>query len=242
MNMVVWKERSLNMTGFTYPHEEIDMAEGDFRLRYVTGNSRDIFSLSLNSVNNTNASVTVTLKIHSRIDQRPWKYYFSLELEWKNYFMLSGTFRRQQVSVPGHIFKVSVSVDERHNNLISTDSLQAQWINDRYSRYTNFTPQLKDVNKYCKETVLDEKWCNYSSYQKQGFFVNKYYYIFESETLNSLKVDTFQTQLIHSRRWSHHEADTLCRSIGGTLPYFLDREELKELIDFLRNSPHIFSL
>ena len=237
MDMVVWKEKSSDISGFMYLQEKIPIRESDFRLLYVTGNPRDILRFSLISVNRTeNTNLTVVLNIYSLINRKPWKYYSGLELQWKNYFVLSGAFNSKSVSVPGSIFEVSISVDEKHN-LISTDSLQAQWINDRYSRYTNFTPQVENGDNYCDLTFSDGKWCNYSSYQKQGFFINKYYYLFESETVGFTARGWSKRQ--HSHSWSYMEAEELCMGIGGHLPYFLDREELEELIDFLRNSPHI---
>ena len=43
---------------------------------------------------------------------------------------------------------------------------------------------------------------------------------------------------VYSKLWSWTDADSLCMDIGGHLPYFLSREELEELVDFLKNSPH----
>ena len=44
---------------------------------------------------------------------------------------------------------------------------------------------------------------------------------------------------VFSKLWSWKDANHLCRDIGGHLPCFLSREELEELVDFLKNSPHI---
>ena len=39
--------------------------------------------------------------------------------------------------------------------------------------------------------------------------------------------------------WSWRDANELCSGVGGYLPYFLGKQDLDELLDFLKISPHI---
>ena len=143
--------------------------------------------------------------------------------------------KTQPVSIPGSVSRISIDIREIHNNITSKDKLEALWANDKQSRYID--SNLKSMkNSYCRESAFEQKECNYSSYAEDGYFIDKYYYLFESRFT---KITGSLIGRLSYTLWSWKDADKLCRNIGGHLPYFLSREELNELTDFLKNSPHI---
>ena len=234
-NVMVWVTRALYTSRVQYPKELIEIKKKRIKVNSVIGNPNSIFYLHLNSSKITRKMhIVLGLTMYSETEPRPWKYYYYLQLFWRSCFKLSNIFEAQPVSIPGSITDISVNVKEIHN-ITSIDKLEAIWVIDKHSRYTDSNPKSSQTS-YCMESAYDQKECNYSSYADDGYFIDKYYYLFESHTV---KRTGFVLSKTYSKLWSWKDADKLCRDIGGHLPYFLSREELEELTDFLKNSPHI---
>ena len=235
INVMVWITETTYNSRLQYHTEVIPIRKERMRIKSVIGNPNSILYLHLNtSKTSSNVNIVLLLAMYSLIEPRPWKYYYNLQLSWIKCFKLSNMFETQPVSIPGSVTRVAVVAKEMHN-ITSEDKLEAFWINNRHSRYTNLN--LMSVKKsYCLESVRDQKLCNYSSYEENGYFKNKYYYLYESRSkgMTGRLVAT-----VYPKLWSWKDANDLCRDIGGHLPYFLSREELEELVDFLKNSPHI---
>ena len=205
------------------------------RVKNVFGNPNNIFYLHLNSSKiSRKGHISLLLAMYSEIEQRPWRYYDEIQLLWTSCFKLSNMFKTQAVSLPGAVSRISVYAKEIYN-ITTKDKLEALWVNDKQSRYTNLNPESVQTS-YCLESFKEQKECNYSSYAEDGYFIGKYYYLFERR---STKMTGSVMGRLYSKMWSWKDAETICRNIGGHLPYFLSREELEELTDFLKNSPHI---
>ena len=236
INVMVWVTKALYTSRVQYPTEVIQIKEKRIRIKSVIGNPNSIFYLNLNSSKITRKMhIFLALAMYSVIEHRPWRYYEKLELLWRSCFKLSNMFKTQPVSIPGSVSRISVDMREIHNNITSKDKLEALWVKDKQSIYNNLSPKYLKKS-YCMESVKEQKECNYSSYADDGYFINKYYYLFESR---STKMTGGVVGRLYTKLWSWKDADKLCRDIGGQLPYFLSREELTELTDFLKNSPHI---
>ena len=235
INVMVWVTKALYTSRLEYPTEVLQIKMGRIRVKSVIGNPNSIFYLHLNSSKiSRKVHIILVLAMYSVIEDRPWRYYNDLKLLWASFFKLSNMLKTQPVSIPGSVSRISVHVKQIHN-ITSKDKLEALWVNDKQSRYID--SNLKSMkNSYCRESAKEQKECNYSSYADDGYFIDKYYYLFESR---STKMTGSVAGRLYTKLWSWKDADVLCRDIGGHLPYFLSREELNELIDFLKNSPHI---
>ena len=232
---MVWITEAIYTSRLQYPTEVIPIKKEKMTIKSVIGNPNSIFYLHIKTAKDSRkVHIGLLLAMHSLIEFRPWKFYSKLQLLLRSCFHLSNMFKIQPVSIPGSVTHISVDMKEIHN-ITSKDKLEALWINHRHSRYSNIDP-IFVKESHCLESLNSQKRCNYSSYAEDGYFMNKYYYLFES---HSVFLNGFLVRKSYSKLWSWKEADNLCRYIGGSLPYFLSREELEELVDFLKNSPHI---
>ena len=235
INVMVWVSESLYSSQSQYAKEIIPIRKERMRVQSLIENPNSILYLHINtSKKSRKVNIVLLLAMYSLLEHRPWRYYYKLSLSWTSCFKLSNMLKTQPVSIPGAVTRISVYVKEIYN-ITSEDKLEAFWINNRHSRYTNRN-HLSVKNSYCLESYKDQKLCNYSSYTENGYFMNKYYYLFESPFI---KVTGYFVAKVYHKLWSWKDANQLCKDIGGHLPYFLSREELEELIDFLKNSPHI---
>ena len=217
INVMVWVTKALYTSTLQYPTEVIQIKMGRIRVKSVIGNPKNIFYLHLNSSKNSRkVHIFLALAMYSKIDDRHWRYYYSLELFWRSCFKLSNMLKTQPVSIPGSVSRISIDIREIHNNITSKDKLEALWVNDKQSRYTD--SNLKSMkNSYCRESAFEQKECNYSSYAEDGYFIDKYYYLFESRFT---KITGSLIGRLSYTLWSWKDADKLCRNIGGHLPYF----------------------
>ena len=235
INVIVWITEALYSSRLQYAKEIIPIRKERMRVQSLIENPNSILYLYINIPKIfRKVHIGLLLAMYSLIEPRPWRYYDKLWLKRTSCFKLSNLFKTQIFSIPGTVTRISVIVKEIHN-ITSEDKLEAFWINNRNSRYTDLN--LLSVKKsYCLVSFKDQKLCNYSSYTEDGYFMNKYYYLFENPYI---KMTGGIVAKVYHKLWSWKEANHLCRDIGGHLPYFLSREELEELVDFLKNSPHI---
>ena len=235
INVMVSVTESLYSSRWQYAKEVIPIRKERMRVQSLIENPNSILYLHINTSKKfRKVNIVLLLAMYSLIEHRPWRYYSKLSLSWASCFKLSNVFKTQPVSIPGTVTRISVYVKEIYN-ITSEDKLEAFWISNKYSRYANRN-HLSVKNSYCLETWKDQKLCNYSSYTEDGYFMNKYYYLFENRFI---KMTGGVVGKVHPKLWSWKDANQLCKDIGGHLPYFLSREELEELVDFLKNSPHI---
>ena len=139
-----------------YHTEVIPIRKERMRIKSVIGNPNSILYLHINtSKTSSKVNIVLFLAMYSLIEARPWKYYYILQLSWINCFKLSNVFKTQPVSIPGSVTHITVVVKEI-NNITSEDKLEAFWINNRHSRYTDLN--LLSVKKsYCLESTHDQK-------------------------------------------------------------------------------------
>ena len=137
MNVMVWIAKATYNSKLQYHTEVIPIRKERMRIKSVIGNPNSILCLYINTSKTSNKlNIVLLLAMHSLIEPRSWRYYNSLQLSWINCFKLSNMFNTQAVSIPGSVTRISVVIKEL-NNITSEDKLEAFWINNRDSKYTD---------------------------------------------------------------------------------------------------------
>ena len=124
------------------------------------------------------------------------------------------------ISLPGVMFEAKLSLNSMPKN--STESippLKVLWINDNYKKYTSFH-DIKPRNCSSGYEILRGKVCFNFTLSR-----NERKYILLSFSHTGLK-----------KSWN--EASELCRRIDAYLPVFENREDLEELVAFIKLSGH----
>ena len=93
MDMVVWMDKSLSFVQYQYPHEGIPLTKDNYKIKNMIGNPKNMLMIHLKTENTfVKKDIIVKLEMYSIIERRPWKYYSSLDLEFRDCFNLSTTF------------------------------------------------------------------------------------------------------------------------------------------------------
>ncbi len=171
-------------------------------------------------------------------DTRPWFLYVKLWYFWVAVFNLSHSQSLKFVSIPRSVTKVRVKL-ESICNVTSNDTLELLWIHNKYQKYQHkvyygqIAPRIRKIAKHFRYFYY---W-NYSFYTQQGYIRNKAYTLFDS--VYQLKQEGW-LKLIYwnPTLWSWEDTTLICKEERGNLPYFVAREELDELLNFMKTAPH----
>ena len=202
-----------------------------------------IYSMLLNlKQHSQKEAVKFKIKISTRRKLYKTKYKTILRLKWASQVELSQDFLKKAISLPGYIIYIIIDT----LNFMRNYTINLHWIPNMLNG-SSFKPS--DVN-LCKKDLLPTTvytYClNYTSVHKSYIFFWKifwyleYYevknpYTYENHKYILKKSETYnkKTQKV-AKSWT--EASKLCRLIGGFLPLIRNRDELDEIITFLKSS------
>ena len=187
--------------------------------------------------------VNFKIKVSTRKTLLKTKYTTILRMNWASKMELSRDFSEKTISLPGYVTHVTVDT----LNIMKNYTINLHWIPNMLNR-GSFTPSdVSLCNKDLLPTTIYTYCLNYTSAQKSYiFFWNIYRYHKKYEFYN------MYSQLAYIQKTSDRrdhdmtnkkqvakswiEASDLCKSIGGFLPIIRNRDELDELITFIRSS------
>ena len=172
-----------------------------------------------------------------------------IDLEWTSVLSLFRDISGKTISLPGVLKSITLET----LSYVKNNTINVHWIPDLFSR--NFDQSYK---RFCHKDLLTKtksSYClNYTSIQNSYIFLwnftqyLKCYLVLHPkwENISSLfedvgfkiskgnKCPTQQPKGKVIKSWK--EAFNLCKSIGGTLPLLRNRDELEEIIAFLKLS------
>ena len=227
---------------------------GNLFSKSVTSTSR-IHSLLVNLVQlETKRPAQIRIKVLTRSQLTKTKLTTTIHLEWTSVVTLSKDNSRKIISLPGMLRSVTLEA----LNYLQNYTIDIYWIHDLFSRSSY---QSHD-ERFCHEDVLTKtkhNYClNYTTVQNNYLFFWNFTqylkcYIIPSPVLNSNveriwtvlgyiipsnnKCPTQQSKEKVIKSWT--EAYHFCKSIGGSLPLVRNRDELDEIIAFLKLSENM---
>ena len=216
----------------------------------VPGTTR-MDSILINSVQlERKRPVHIKIKVLTRSKLLKAKPATIVDLEWTFDVRLSRDFSRKTISLPGILRSVTLEA----LSFVKNYTINIHWIPDLFSR--NF---YQSYQGFCNEDELRKTKHNYclnytSAPNSYLFFWNftqylKCYFIQQPKLINYIrlilvdlgftipknnKCPTQQSKGKVIKSWT--EASNFCKSIGGTLPLLRNRDELNEIITFLKLS------
>ena len=212
----------------------------------VPGVSRKDFILVNLVQSKRKRPVQIRIRILTRSKLLKTKPATTIDLNWTSVVSMSTDISRKTISLPGILKYVTLET----LSFAQDNTINVHWNTDFFSR--NF---YKSYEGFCHKDILTttkHNYClNYTSGQNSYlFFWNftqylKCYYIpplkwrnFWAEAGFTIpknnKCPTQQSKGKVIKSWT--EASKFCKSIGGTLPLLRNRDELDEIIAFLKLS------
>ena len=143
-------------------------------------------------------------------------------IDWISILSLSNIARKKYISVSGRVNEYVISPVHRINNVHYNDksSFVVTWILDNYDQYRFYPHQnIKDLFSYLD---IDSD--------------NMYQNITVIPINREDKSNKFIVFKLHQPKMSWNKASQICKDIGGYLPYFTSRDDLDELLAFLKLS------
>ena len=220
----------------------------------MTSTSR-IHSLLVNLVHlQTERPAQIRIKVLTGSKLEKTKPTTTIHLEWTSVVSLSKSYSKKIIALPGMLRSVAL----KPLNFLQNYTVDMYWIHDLFTRSSY---QSHD-ERFCHEDVLTKTKRNYclnytSAWNTYLFFWNftQYLkcYIIPSPVLKNYveriwtvlgytipsnnKCPTQQSKEKVIKSWT--EAYQFCKSIGGSLPLVRNRDELDEIIAFLKLSENM---
>ena len=249
---------SENCLGFYNVHESIFKTRNTFS-KSVTSNSR-LYSLLINLVQSKRKRpVQIKIKVFTRSHLSILKLKTIIDLEWTSILNLSKGNSQNSIGLPGHLRFITLE----SLSFLQNNAIHVYWIHDlfRRSSYQSHNERfchedvLSKTNcNYCLNyTTVQNNYLffwNFTRYLKCYFIIDipvadykslypyKYYSKvwgnkgFTVPESNKCPTGESKDKVIKSWR----DASQLCKSIGGSLPIIRNRNELDEIIAFLKMS------
>ncbi len=142
-----------------------------------------------------------------------------ISLSWEHTVIRHQIDNNYYISLPMAFERAAI--DKSQNSGLHGETLQGTYISDVYN---DFVYHKKTVSQTC--STHSQKYS--SSHCQNISFGNQH-------TKHFLVFTDLMSPLLNK---SWREADEMCESVGGTLPYFLSRTDLEEVVAFFKLSPH----
>ena len=237
---------SVNCLRYYYVHESIFKTSNLFN-KTVPGTTR-IYSLLVNlNQSERKRPVQIRIQIVTRSELLSTKPTTSIDLEWTSVVSLSRDFFRKLIGLPGSLRSVTLEALSSIQNY----TINLYWIPDLFNR----SSYQSDNEKFCHKDVMAKtkySYClNYTSGQNSYLFFWQFTEYLQcyvtgppwligqaakkgfSFSKNN-KCPKKESKAKVAKSWS--EVSNLCKSIGGTLLSLRNRDELDEIIAFLKLS------
>ena len=245
---------NVNCLGHYNVHESVFKTSYLFN-KFVPGISReDSILINLNQ-SGRKKPVLIRIKILTRSHLRSTDPTTHVHLEWASVISLHRGISKKLIGLPGCLSNVTLET----LSFVQRYTINIYWISDLFSRGS----YQSDDERFCHGDVMTKTkytYClNYTSVQNSYIFFwhltqYLYCYIIPPPMLRNYLMRTLANTLYtvsynikcnkqHKRKYmaakSWTEASNICKSIGGNLPLLRNRDELNEIIAFLKLSKHI---
>ena len=237
---------SVNCLRYYYVHESIFKTSNLFN-KSVPGTAR-IYSLLVNlNQSERKRPIQIRIQIVTRSQLLSTKPTTTIDLKWTSVVSLPRDIFRKLIGLPGSLRSVTLEA----LSFIQNYTINLYWIPYLFNR----SSYQSDNERFCHKDVLaitKYSYClNYTSGQNSCLFFWHFTQYLQCYVTGlpwlighaakrgftfskNNKCPKQQSKAKAAKSWT--EVSTLCKSIGGTLPLLRNRDELDEIIAFLKSS------